>query len=172
MIPKRITTTRRVVSRLDPAWAHVVRAHGIDVYRSYCDTLDASEVLALQAPEAFTIFEVEPLKVAYEMFAGDNPNNWEIFRSHVVSASGVEIEKEHGRLTEKMRNEFGRDFVSDVADIIIKIANGDGQQLFFTHPDSGAEYLSNQLRRLARAEAMANDAELVRTAAAKANAQQ
>jgi hypothetical protein len=172
MIPMRITTTRHVVSRFDPAWGHVVRSHGaLDVtpYRKYCDTLDASHVLSMtDLPEAFTVFEIAPLKVRFEMFAdSDRRNHWEIFRSHVISVSGVSLEKEGEILTENMHNIFTPQMIKDIADIICSIADGGGQSVFFTQPAAAGEFLDNCLRRLAREAADRQAAALALMVAAK-----
>jgi hypothetical protein len=148
MIPKRLNSTRRVVSRIDPAWKHIMMRR---TYQDYCNTLDIAAIGPLDdMPEPFTFFEVQPLRVSYEVFAGDNPNYWEIFRSHVVTISGMDIEKDGDRIRDKHREEIGPDFVKDIAEMVIQMANGDGQAVFFMPPATAGEFIHNCLRSRVR----------------------
>lgn len=146
-IPKRINTTRRVVSRFDPAWTRVIHRR---CYGEYCNTLDIAKIGDISEFD-FTTFDVRPLQVAYEVFADDNgaANAWEIFRSHVVNMSGFDFERDGDRIRDKHHEEIGPKIIKDIADMIVQLANADGQTLFFAPPDGYMDFLQSCQRRLA-----------------------
>jgi hypothetical protein len=163
-IPKRLTAARKVVSCFDPAWGQVVTdSSKRGVYGDYCNTHDIS-VLGnpLDYPKPFTVFEVVPLKVQYEPYVdGDNTNWWEIFRTHVRSITGFEVEFDGDKIKDKYREEIGPKYVRDIARIIIEMSNVDGVSAFFTIPDGWLEHIQNCQRHHASEAAKA-----VRSAAA------
>lgn len=161
-IPKRINTTRRVVSRFDPAWKSVLHRR---CYGEYCNTLNLEKIGDMSGLD-FTLFEIQPLQVAYEVFADDNgaSNSWEIFRSHVVSMSGYELTKEGDRICEQHHKEISPAIIKDIANMIVQLANADGQTLFFTPPDGYMDFIVN-CQNLRAKEA----ADLARSAAVKTN---
>jgi len=160
-IPKRLTSARKVVSRFDPSWKYVLQRRA---YGDYCNTLDIEKIGSMaDLPEPFTVFEILPLRVASEPYVdGENSNWWEIFRTHVRSIGGVDVEFDGDRIKEKHREEIGPVFIRDIAAMVIDLANCDGVSVFFTPPVGYLDFIQNCQRRIA-SEAM----ESVRSAVVK-----
>jgi hypothetical protein len=164
-IPKRLTAARKIVSCFDPAWEQIVsdreKKH---IYQDYLLTRNIEllgDPLSYDVP--FTVFDVIPLTVEYEPYVnGEETNAWEIFKSHVKSATGIDFTFSGGVIDNEHRGKLGTVYVRDIVGTIIQLANVDGISSFFSMPVGWLDFSQTCLRH--RASVMEAN---VRSAAAK-----
>jgi hypothetical protein len=136
---KRITSNRRVISRVDRSLT------GLDIktIRDYALSLDIESLGDIsQLIEPPTIWTISPLKAKYaHLDMGEGQNNsqsfWNIFALHVVGCEDRDVVLEwegagdSKSLTDAVREQIPEDYIRDIAQMIIQLANGDGTYVPF-----------------------------------------
>ncbi len=135
-LPKRITKSRVVYSRVDPA---IAKFSDLEKHMQYCRTLDINDLgdltKLLEQPTAITI---APLKTKWahldkgESF--DASDCWLICSTHIEKIDGMTLTWENekaGVLHESVREMLTEDVLFDIAQMVIQLANGDGANIPF-----------------------------------------
>ena len=157
MIKKRLSASREIISRVDPALAGF-NMENIEKYVESLDIADLGDFSNFKnKPSVFTI---EPLTVKYEylVYGNSRPDFWGVFASHVKNITNLDFDLKFSEnvLTDKMRDYFPPEVVHDIAGIIIMLANRSQEQIFFTPPAGFWGFISNAKNRLATEELAAN----------------
>jgi len=137
-IPKRITESRWLVSRIDPELIDV----DLKLQRDYWKTLDIDKLGDIKDLD-LTKVKVKPLLAQYGNLNSDDRSamdDWLIFSFHVEEISDpiykLEFEGigDNKYISADIRNQFPESFIKDIADMICQLANGDGVRIPFAIP--------------------------------------
>ena len=162
-LPKRLTKPRKLIARVDPALANV----DFKTLGEYFRTLDIEtlgDLTSLQPKP--TIFTVQPLKTNYssldkgldkdgkDLCTADDL--WAIFATHVFECDdksvdfSTEGDGKYKHLKDEVREQFFETYITDIANMIRQLANGDGNTVPFAPPVGIAEKIFNQRMQCAR----------------------
>ena len=135
---KRITDKKTVIARCDRSLTLVPQ----ETLKKYFETLDIDVLGPLPSLiEPPTLFAIMPLKARWAHLDRGTDNTaadyWQIFALHVERIDGAEIALEFDgqgdfkALTESVREQIPEDYIRDIAQMIIQLANGEGNHVPF-----------------------------------------
>jgi hypothetical protein len=137
-IPKRMTDTRWIISRIDTALAFV----DDEKLKKYWGSFDIEHLGTFDPKDEPAKIKVKPLSTRFASLdkgLGNNTSDdhWAIFALHVeeIDSNDFKLEFEGSgntrSLTESSRQQFPENFIADVSDMICQMANADGNKVPF-----------------------------------------
>jgi hypothetical protein len=135
---RRITAERKVISRVDPS-LNVCSMSDVAAYSKSLNLDDLGKLPGYY--DSPTYFHILPLKARWSSLDRGNENTsddlWAIFSTHVTRIEGVDFEiefdgsGEHKHIKDECREFIPDDFMRDIAQMIIQLANGEGTHVPF-----------------------------------------
>jgi hypothetical protein len=138
-LKKRITQERKVISRVDSSLA-LLPADTIKGYWKSLDIEDIGDLGALIEPP--TVWTIRPMLAKYAHLDQGHGNNnaaslWQIFSLHVTGCDDPSLQLSYEpfgdvqMLSESVREQIPEDWIADIANMVIQLANSDGTHVPF-----------------------------------------